>query len=125
VKIKNQQFTPYTDSDGRNIKFYYNIRIKGHYTEWDDLHNVYNVDEMPTQSDSEYTVISYDSQGIYTFILGTTCRSREVSPNGTLDFQVQALIGYTCDTVIGAGWHGWVFTGEKSGWSETQTLTIP
>jgi len=35
--IKNQQFTPYTDSSGNLIKLYYNIRYKGPYgndTNW-------------------------------------------------------------------------------------------
>ena len=123
VRIKNQPFTPYTDSDGRNIKFFYNIRTKGHFTEeWSE---VYNAGEMPTQSNSEYTVISYDSERTYTFTLGTTSRCLEVSPGGQVDFQVQALVGYTQDTITGPAFHGWVFTGEKSGWSETIPLTIP
>jgi hypothetical protein len=32
LKIKNQPFTPYTETGGQNIDFYYNIRIKGHFT---------------------------------------------------------------------------------------------
>ena len=34
------------------------------------------------------------------------------------------VVGYTQDTVTLPGFHGWVFTGETSGWSNTQTLTI-
>ena len=59
VRIKNQPFTPFTDSGGQEIKFYYNIRIKGHYEEWGiEQDGVYDYGQMRTQSNSEYTVIS-------------------------------------------------------------------
>jgi hypothetical protein len=126
VKIKNQPFTPFTDSDGREIKFYYNIRIKGHYEEWgSDFDDVYGSGEMPTQSNSEYTVISYNSEGTYSFNLAPVSRMLEVSPNGEIDFQVKALVGYRYEAVTVPGFHGWFFEGEESGWSNTQTITIP
>ena len=69
VKIKNQPFTPYYDeSSGWNISFYYNIRIKGYYSEdWIELYRA--SDGYPTQSDSEYIVISKPS---FTFKTLTT-----------------------------------------------------
>ena len=69
-----------------------------------------------------------DNQGLYNL---------DISSGDTVDFQVQALIGYRTrvnhDVVgaIPAGDptdpipHHFVFTGETSGWSETQTITIP
>lgn len=125
VKIKNQPFIPFTDSDGREIKFYYNIRIKGHYEEWgSEFDVVYNFGEMPTRSNSEYTAISYHSDGTYSFNLSPVSRYLEVSPDGEVDFQVQALIGFPYEEVIG-GSRFWFFTGETSEWSNTQTLRIP
>jgi hypothetical protein len=122
VKITNQPFEPYTDSDGRNINFYYNIRLKGHYKEnWTE---VYNAGEMPTQSNSAYTIIEYNSEGEYAFILGTTSSSLEFSPNGQVDFQVKALVGFASEGDVLAGFPS-LFTGKESDWSETQTLTIP
>jgi hypothetical protein len=121
VKITNQPFEPYTDSDGRKIDFYYNIRLKGHNKEnWTE---VYNAGEMPTQSNSAYTIIEYNSEGNYTFILGPTSNSLEVTPNGQVDFQVEAMIGHTYEE--SAGLRSWAFVGERSGWSEAQTITIP
>jgi hypothetical protein len=127
VKIKNQPFTPFTDSDGREIKFYYNIRYKGHYEEWgSEFEVIYNIGQMPTQSNSEYTVISYNSEGTYSFHLAPVSRMLTVSPNGEVDFQVKALVGYTYEAVTtGFPPHAWFFEGEESGWSNTQTLKIP
>jgi hypothetical protein len=53
----------------------------------------------------------------------------EVPSGGQIDFQVQAIAGYVT-TIQGGfvppfGYTGYdVFTGEKSGWSNTQTITI-
>ena len=125
VKIKNQPFTPFTDSNGREIKFYYNIRIKGHYEEWgSEFDVVYNLGEMPTRSNSDYTVISYNSERTYSFYLAPVSRMLEVSPNGEVDFQVKALVGSAVEGSILAGFPS-VFTGEESDWSATQTITIP
>lgn len=126
VRIKNEPFTPYIDSDGRNIIFYYNIRIKGHYVEWNSEFGIYNIGEMPKQSNSEYTVISYNSERgrIYTFTLGWVSRYIEVSPGGELDFQVKALVGYACEGSIGAMIPS-VFSGKESDWSPTKNLEIP
>jgi hypothetical protein len=40
------------------------------------------------------------------------------------DIQVEAMIGYV-HRVIEGNSAPWVFTGETSGWSETQTISIP
>jgi len=121
VKIANQPFTPYTDSDGRNIDFYYNIRLKEHDKEnWTEA---YNAEEMPTQSNSAYTIIDYNSEGNYAFILEPTSKSLEVTPNSQVDFQVEAMIGYIYEESTDL--RSWAFAGERSGWSSTQTITIP
>jgi hypothetical protein len=41
-----------------------------------------------------------------------------------VDFQVEAMIGYTHRQVTGGMVVPWVFAGETSGWSNTHTVTI-
>jgi len=123
VKIKNQPFVSYYDtSSGWNINFYYNIRIKGHYSEdWTELYRA--SDGYPHQdSESEYTVRTYTLGENTDTILGT--KMIEFPPGAQVDFQVEAMIGYVHRDAT-SFMAPWVFTGEKSGWSETQTLTIP
>lgn len=118
IKIKNQPFVPYyDDSRGWNIGFDYNIRMKGHFSEeWSYLYRA--SDGFPPQwSDSDYTVITY-TDGVF----GT--QMIDLPPNAQVDFQVEAMIGYT-HRVVDGGFAPWRFTGEKSGWSSTQTITIP
>jgi len=125
VRIKNQPFTPYTDRNGWEIKFYYNVRIKGHYTEWGSkFDNVYKPEEMPTQSNSEYTIISFHDIGDGGFYLAPAPRMLEVSPDGQIDVQVKALVGFPSEGDVLAGVPS-LFTGTESDWSATQTLRIP
>ena len=132
LTIKNQPFVSYNES-GWLISFYYNVRVKGHYAEnWINLYspavvplNPSNSDYTvlsfpltlsPTQPDQGYTLESYDTN--------TDSYSPRLSglpSNAQIDFQVEAMIGYVSRTVEFASWH---FTGEESGWSDTQTLTI-
>jgi hypothetical protein len=54
---------------------------------------------------------------------------RDIPLGGQIDFQVQAIAGYVT-RVYGTPTPPWtesyrdVFTGEKSGWSNTQTITV-
>jgi hypothetical protein len=124
MKIKNNQpFNSYYDDKlGQTIGFYYNIRFKGSFSEeWTELYRA--SDGYPHQwSDSDYTVITFLSE------TGKTIESYGFSrtfPDGAkVDYQVEAMIGYVHrDASI--PFAPWVFTGEKSGWSETLTLTVP
>lgn len=56
--IKNQPFVS-TNIDGWNISFYYNVRIKGHYSE--DWLTLYTPTVTPyyAQQNSENTVVSF------------------------------------------------------------------
>jgi hypothetical protein len=123
MTIKNQPFVPYYDAEsGWNISFYYNIRIKGYYSgDWIELYRP--SDGYPTQSDSEYTVISLGTLG-NGLSLVTNAKMIDVPSGGKVDFQVEAMIGYVHRVIEGA-WAPWHFTGETSGWSNTQTITIP
>ena len=131
MKIRNQPFVPYYDADsGWDISFYYNIRIKGFYFEdWIGLFHVAS-DGYPHQSDSEYTVISLGTLGETGLSLVTDARMIDVPSGGQVDFQVEAMIGYlhrvyNPNATSQLAMFPWQFTGEKSGWSETQILAIP
>ncbi len=89
ITIKNQQFVSYV-ANGHQINLYYNVRAKGHFgqeVDWKELYpyepirngeyGTYN--QNPSQSSSEYTVISYPAQ----------------YPDGAqVDVQVQTIEGY-------------------------------
>lgn len=137
VKIKNQPFVPYYDaSTGFNVSLYYNVRIKGHFSEnWIELYNP-SVGYPAQDSASEYTVLTY--QGEYSSTTGMKFESSSITimttfpPGAQVDFQVQALIGYVHRAVLSnvtnptGPWDvaPWIFAGETSGWSNTQTITI-
>lgn len=131
--IKNQHFTPYNDSDGRYIGLYYNFRLKGPYgAEWDYCPIAPNgrstrryggmfgsADQLPEihlcASNSEYTVIAMSLSEL---------SIQDITDEGQVEIQVQALIGHLePDDFMLAG-HTYIFTGESSDWSATQTLTI-
>ncbi len=110
VTIKNQPFTPYTDSDGNQIKLFYNIRSKGHFEEaWIERENVNN--GYVAQSNTKYTIREYLAN---------------YSSNVQIDFQVEGMIGYIQEQAL----YGLpdpyynAFIGESSGWSSTKTIAI-
>jgi hypothetical protein len=110
--IKNQPFTSKSD-EGWTISFFYNVRMKGHYgQDWQTLYYP-TVTPMYAQENSETTVISFN----------------EFASDAIIDFQVQALVGYVHRISNGSAtnildMYPWVFDGETSDWSNTQTLTM-
>ena len=122
VKIKNQPFVPYYDaSRDRTINIYLNIRVKGHFTE--DWKVLYEGAYMPPDSGAEYTVRTYVS-GTSAYVIDTGSKQIDFPANATVDFQVEAMIGYI---YRGPGYlfSSWDFEGETSGWSATQTINLP
>ena len=137
VKIKNQPFTPYTDSQGNWVILRYDICWKGHFDNywreyssnnpwhWIALNNML-VDGSLQYPNAPYTYVLYSVgtwQDPFEFL-------GDVSDGGQVDFQVKALIG-TWTVVKGppdALWYrpveSVVFSGEDSGWSRTKTVTI-
>jgi len=117
ITIKNQEFTPYT-IDNQQISLFYYISRKGHYTEeWGYYpsltHNRYYTANHIYQSNSDYTIVELNAP-----------------PEGEIDFRVQAQSGYYSSVkeyfgVPGAPFTTYTFNGEVSGWSETQTITMP
>jgi len=142
VMIKNQPFTSYSDTTGNVISLYYSIRIKGSFGDswwYPDYSDYMQVDDEGERVNyngadqySDYTVIDYGLVGNN----GTRALlNLDISDGGKVDFQVQAFIGYKIrvndPSVLGIPVydptitpHHFVFTGELSGWSSTETLSI-
>jgi hypothetical protein len=118
VIIKNQEFTPYPIDSQHTISLFYYVSYKGHYAEdWDYYPpSTYGREYSAIfirQSTSDYTVVQFRAPS-----------------EGEMDFRVQAQIGYYTSTtefiaVPGAPFTTYTFNGEVSGWSSTQTITIP
>jgi hypothetical protein len=120
--ITSQPFTPYEDANGNNITLYYYFRYKGPYgDDWsyypDSSHTYgYYVGLFPdtSASNSEYTII------------GVNLPTLEIPIDSEVEFQVQAIMGYVekgqSISRFAGGYMG--FTGERSDWSNTQTLEI-
>jgi hypothetical protein len=141
VTIKNQPFAPifipyYDTGRGWYISLYYNIRVKTHPEEnWTNLYLrediPYLSENVPSKSVSEYTVLSYNSyQPISenTYIMGG--KKIDFPPGSQVDFQVEALAGYihrisNPNFTSQLDMYPYVFTGESSDWSSTQTVTMP
>ena len=127
IKIKNEPFTPFVVTEGSTnwtAYFFYNIRWKGHYEQgWHEIYNPSD-DFLPRNEGSE-TI--YSTQGKYSSTDGLRLDTNGVYVTlplgGEVDFQVEAMIGYT-HRVVEGGIAPWYFFGETSGWSNTQTLTI-
>lgn len=132
IKIENQPFTPFVVEEATanwTVDLQYVIRWKGHFGQ--DWYEIYYDNPMDgftgfsANLESEYTVISFEGeyssseglkliyQGMYTTF----------PPSAQVDFQVKARIGYVSRYPVPFT-SGWTFTGEESGWSNTQTLTI-
>lgn len=127
IEIMNQPFDSFWIQENPlaanwTVNFYYNIRMKGHFSEdWIELYNPSD-GYVHQDSDSEYTVRTYTWGGDADTILGT--KMIRIPAGGQVDFQVEAMIGYV-HRDASTFWAPWVFEGEKSGWSNTQTITIP
>jgi hypothetical protein len=127
ISIKNQQFTAFKDSNGNRIVLSYNISSRGHYSDdWSYYTNALWKTPLIT-SNGEYTVTSfgytYDENNPYTYLTN-------IPENGKVDFRVEGLIGYFNETITrypvpGGEFHRLDFIGESSGWSNTQTISIP
>lgn len=117
IIIKNQPFSNQSNND----EFFYNVRIRPHnYPDsyWQELFSV-GADGYPVQTLSNYTTIPIAVEGSQA--LGP------VIPTGAVtDIQVEAMIGHVGrnNTMIPYP-YPYVFFGETSGWSSTQTVTLP
>jgi len=100
IKIKNQPFTP----PNSLTRFYYDVRVKGHFGKiWTDL------DPCDLESTSDYTIISFSLN--------------DRAAGDQIDFQVEAVIATSHPSFPGSPFGTWSY--EESGWSNTQTFTVP
>jgi hypothetical protein len=110
VKIVNQPFVPYYDSNGNNIQLFYNVR-------WKELSNnswIYLAEKPQwTQTPnnlSEQTICTFNFMGNYHKV----SEGLDIPIGGETDFQVEAYVGYyTADNV---------FVGKTSGWTGPQSI---
>ncbi len=120
VSIKNQPSFP-------NYGFFYNVRTRINDGNW---RLQYPTNDVPSQSNGEYTNLSYPSgQPVveYQYYVGGL---HDLFAGDKVDFQVQAMIGsihriFNPNATNQLEMYPYVFTGESSGWSNTQTITIP
>jgi hypothetical protein len=121
LTVKNQ---PSVSGHG----FFYMVRARVNGGNWSLL---YTIDNVPGRSSGEYTTFSYPSDRPvveYQYYLGD--RIQNLYPGDKADFQVQAMIGsihrvYNPNHASQLDMYPYVFTGEVSDWSSTQTITIP
>jgi hypothetical protein len=137
--IKNQLFTSYKDANGNDIGLYYNFRFKGYYgSEWSYYpfkpdgnstisYGMLTGDLSPklSPSNTNHTNISIDL-GILLSISSGYTGSYTYPSGGQMEFQAQALVGhidYEASGLIAGSYY--IFIGETSDWSSTQTITLP
>lgn len=121
IVILNQGFNPIVNGS-ITVGLYYNVQEEGHFSNGDDW---VGISSYSPANNSEYTVINY--------VVGTSGGMPQVPAGGQVDFQVQAFIGYGTQvfnptangaaTGSGVPLYYNVYTGEKSAWSNTQTIT--
>jgi hypothetical protein len=149
VIINNQPFA--YPNDSLTYHLCYNIRVKPHFEEnWTELYplslllnspnnslSTYLAHNSPLESNSDITFIAY-KLGVY---IGNPASGQspnpvplfvDLPPNAQVDFQVEAIVGhdsqywYWYEYIPNAGYYvSAIAFDDSSGWSNTQTLTIP
>jgi hypothetical protein len=126
LSIKNQPFTPFiveTSTGNWTVGLHYNIRWKGHFEDvWHEIYTTTN-GYAGGEIEGDLLVVSYagkysSSEGLELYYQGLIST---FPPGAKVDFQVEAMIGYIHRDPLAIGW---IFTGETSGWTGTQTITI-
>ena len=111
IDVKNQPF----DSSYGNL--YYNVRVKNHSVtdDWVEVYQAWNF--YPQQSNySDYTNVGFSIEGYSSRVALAGCQ---------VDIQVEAMLGTIGRVSTSPPIGGYGFIGETSGWSETQTISIP
>lgn len=129
VTIKNQPYVSYNDSEGRTFGLFYHLRMKDsaednwHYFTY-PVGGYRAPDFFPT-SGSDYTTMDIPYSGNS---LGFNWVDFTIS-SGKADFEVEALGGNS--TLVSMSEfsfqgsfddYGYIFQGELSGWSDSQTI---
>jgi hypothetical protein len=124
LSIKRQNFSPYQDSGGTQLICTTIFVLKVIENDWSSIGRITPsqefVGDYHVWLDSKFIYVSYD--------LGIFAKYqifKSVTPGGKLDFQVEALAGYYTLVYRSLLPVGEEFHGMTSGWSNTQTLSIP
>jgi hypothetical protein len=139
LTINYQHITPAMERDF-NAEFRYDINVKGHFAKnWTIMYSLF---EGPKPSNSDHTIIKYElvsspthpEQGfeLRSFFddpIGSNTVTG-IPPNSKLDFRVRIIYGamlrnYNPDATDQLSMYPYVFVGETSDWSNTQTINIP
>jgi hypothetical protein len=130
--IKNEPFTPFLVQEGSSnwtSNYYYSVRFKN--TSEHDWHEIFLVSDGYPRQDygSNYTVISFKGECSLNdgFKLNEGSIMATFASGSQVDFQLQAMIGYITREYAGnygPSSYPYVFKGEVSGWSPTQTINI-
>lgn len=122
--IRNQEYAP-SEVGGISYALFYNVTFKGHYT---DKWQIAYADYSPRATNSEYTVLilGYGTERGPTFDMP---QLGELVAGSQIDIRLQALIGTFIEaqnppSQFGEPYH-YEFVGEKSSWSNTETINIP
>ena len=119
LTIENQ---PFDVHNSYNYSFFYDVRIMNIDGDWSSF---YTAEDRPTQSNSSHTVFYYAIGESEYFPSVTTLAGIVIPAYGQVFFQVMALIGYLERTVYSDGFVSYGLKGEVSGWSDSQTITLP
>ena len=123
LTIRNQPFDAASQyPDG----FFYNVAISVDGKNWSELYHVEDAqDWYPQQSNSSTTVLTYVAGETVYYPRDTSQGVSVIPTSGEVAFQVQAMIGHRDRGAFKNGFMPYVFVGETSDWSNTQTITIP
>jgi hypothetical protein len=118
---KTLDFTVINQHYPNDYSLYYNIRYKGQYTtNWTEL---FHAGTYIVAQSGQYSTASFLLSGSYPSSIFGDIYRLIIPADATVDFQVEALIGTTTRGSIHFG-SGDTFSGESSGWSNTQTLNV-
>ena len=112
LTINNQPFNPSYGS------MFFNVQLKNQNTnnEWIDIYSAQNRNYPGQTANSDYTNVLIGIEGQFFSALAGT----------QTDIQVQALLGYYYIEATGPpGGVLYAFNGTESGWSTSQTVSIP
>jgi hypothetical protein len=116
LTIKNQPFDAASQSPNG---FFYNVRIKAGDENWTELYHA--EDWYPEQSNSTTTALTYLAGETAYYQSGINQGVGVIHESGEVDFQVKAMIGHRDRGAFQNGFMPYVFIGETSDWSNTQS----
>jgi hypothetical protein len=121
LSIENQ---PFDIHNTNNYSFYYNVRLMNAGGYWSSLYDAEN--SPPTQSSSNSTTLTYPVAKSDIFPSLTTVDGIPIPTTGEATFQVIAMVGNWEKTTYSDGTVSYGLKGGYvSGWSGSQTITLP